>query len=69
MMDFNYLRELEMTLQKTIQQTQKVIKEAMENANLSDKDKEELKKAQRMNIKSKRDLENYKQKLKDDFNI
>ena len=68
-MDFNYLRELEMTLQKTIQQTQKVIKEAMENANLSDKDKEELKKAQRMNIKSKRDLENYKQKLKDDFNI
>ena len=69
MMDFNYLRELEMTLQKTIQQTQKVIKEAMENANLSEKDKEELKKAQRMNIKSKRDLENYKQKLKDDFNI
>jgi len=68
-MDFNYLRELEMTLQKTIQQTQKVIKEAMENANLSEKDKEELKKAQRMNIKSKRDLENYKQKLKDDFNI
>jgi len=68
-MDLNYLKELEKMLRKAAVSTQENISKAMKMQGISESDKEKLKEANKVLNQSKKDLENYKQKLKDDFNI
>jgi len=68
-MDLNYLKELEKMLNKAAVSTQESISKAMKIQGISESDKEKLKEANKVLNQSKKDLENYKQKLKDDFNI
>ena len=69
MMDLNYLKELEKMLSKAAIETQESINKAMKIEGISESDKEKLKEANKVLNQSRQDLENYKQKLKDDFNI
>jgi hypothetical protein len=68
-MDLNYLKELEKMLSKAAIETQESINKAMKIEGISESDKEKLKEANKVLNQSRQDLENYKQKLKDDFNI
>jgi hypothetical protein len=68
-MDLNYLKELEKMLSNAAISTQENINKAMKMQGISESDKEKLKEANKLLNQSRQDLENYKQKLKDDFNI
>jgi hypothetical protein len=68
-MDLNYLKELEKMLSNAAISTQENINKAMKMQGISESDKEKLKEANKLLNQSRKDLENYKQKLKDDFNI
>jgi adenylate kinase family enzyme len=69
MIDLNYIKELDKMLNNAISSTQTSIAKVMKMRGISDSDKENLKKAQELTNKSKKDLVDYKKKLKNDFNI
>jgi hypothetical protein len=68
-MDLNYLKELEKMLSNAAKENQESISKVMKIQGISESDKEKLKEANKLLNQSRQDLENYKQKLKDDFNI
>lgn len=66
MIDFKMIDEM---FTKAIAETKENIAKVMKMEGMSEEDKEKLKKANETLNKSRQDLENYKQKLKNDFNI
>ena len=68
-MDFSYLNQLEELLNKANQDVAASIKRVMDNPKLTDAQREELMKAKGLTQKAREDLQNYKNKLKNDFNI
>ena len=69
MIAIELLRDFEKTISASIAEAQSIVNNALKNANLTPKQEIDLKKANEMNAESMRKIKEYKQKLKDDFNI